>query len=366
MNCSLLRSEINRIQREYRDLLSALLPLLKIKRSLEALDEINLFWIRNIDIVRLYLKTEFTGTDSYVFTAATYMDIDDKEHYPFLLLGKQHVLDDPLSKYAEICSKMPNDHNAAFMYQQIIKAAEDDVKIIDSCENQIIILPLRLLSSPGNDNPLLSLGKQIFLSLFPKFDSVETYFRECSSFEDIVRCGIPNMENVILFSEDDDLTTPFEERFRKVVEETPYMLDKGKSDAENFFMLVYGHLHQALDVIVSCEGYNCIPYIRYPVALNYISLIAGNLLHMEYIQEMCFRMSMAFVVYNLCDKDKLSQAGFGAFLSCRARIDFSNYLYNTLYSQGINSKTFLKYPVKNHVSTALLRLYDLINAEEAK
>jgi len=65
MNYSLLRDEIKQIQQEYKNLLSNLLPLLKAKRSMVALDEINLFWARHIDIVKLYLKTELSVMNSY-------------------------------------------------------------------------------------------------------------------------------------------------------------------------------------------------------------------------------------------------------------------------------------------------------------
>lgn len=360
MNYSLLRDEIKQIQQEYKNLLSNLLPLLKAKRSMVALDEINLFWARHIDIVKLYLKTELSVMNSYVFTAATYMDIEDKEQYPFLLLGDQHILDDPLCKYAEICIKMPDGIASELLYQQIVKAAEDDIRVINTCEDQIVILPLRLLNSPKEDNPLLNLGEQIFLSMFPDINSMETYVQKCSNFSDIVRYGIPNLSEIIMFSEDDDRATPFEERFRAAINNAPGMVDKTKSDAENFFMLVYGFIQQAIDVIVSCEEYRCIPYIRYPVALNYISLIAGNLLHMECIREMCFKMSIAFVVYNLCDKEKLSQAGFTTFLSCRDKICFSDKLFASLEEKGITYETYLKHPVREYVSNALLELYEII------
>ena len=232
MNYSLLRDEIKQIQQEYKNLLSNLLPLLKAKRSMVALDEINLFWARHIDIVKLYLKTELSVMNSYVFTAATYMDIEDKEQYPFLLLGDQHILDDPLCKYAEICIKMPDSMASELLYQQIVKAAEDDIRVINTCEDQIVILPLRLLNSPKEDNPLLNLGEQIFLSMFPDINSMETYVQKCSNFSDIVRYGIPNLSEIIMFSEDDNRATPFEERFRAAINNAPGMVDKTKSDAE--------------------------------------------------------------------------------------------------------------------------------------
>ena len=85
--------KMNQIQIEYKILLQKLLSKLKSEFSVQALDEINLFWYRHIDIVRLYLASEFAGAESYVFTAATCLDYDDNEHLPFLLLGKQHVLE---------------------------------------------------------------------------------------------------------------------------------------------------------------------------------------------------------------------------------------------------------------------------------
>ena len=102
LNLGLLETKINSIQEEYKNLLITLLPRLKSSMSKEALDDINLFWIKHMDAVELYLQAIFAGEESYVFTASTYMDYDDQEYVPFLLLGKKHILDDPLGKYSEI------------------------------------------------------------------------------------------------------------------------------------------------------------------------------------------------------------------------------------------------------------------------
>ena len=91
MKSNLLLNKIHLIQTEYKELLTALLPKLKSSHAPEALDEINLFWLRHIEEVQLYLKAWFPGENSYVFTAATYMDYSDKEHLPFLLMGDKHL-----------------------------------------------------------------------------------------------------------------------------------------------------------------------------------------------------------------------------------------------------------------------------------
>ena len=79
MKSNLLLSRIYLIQDEYKELLSGLLPKLKTFHCKEALDEINLFWIRHIEVVQLYLKMLFPSEESYVFTAATYMDFEEKD-----------------------------------------------------------------------------------------------------------------------------------------------------------------------------------------------------------------------------------------------------------------------------------------------
>ena len=134
MKSNLLLDKIHLIQTEYKELLSALLPKLKSSHSPEALDEINLFWLRHIEEIQLYLKAWFSGENSYVFTAATFMDFEDNEHLPFLLMGDKHILDDPLSKYSEIRSKMPDGKDAEFLHKQISVTAEDNLKLLDNLE----------------------------------------------------------------------------------------------------------------------------------------------------------------------------------------------------------------------------------------
>lgn len=68
MKSNLLLDKIHLIQTEYKELLSALLPKLKSSHSPEALDEINLFWLRHIEEIQLYLKAWFPGENSYCNT----------------------------------------------------------------------------------------------------------------------------------------------------------------------------------------------------------------------------------------------------------------------------------------------------------
>ncbi len=361
MKSNLLLSKIHLLQTEYKELLMALLPKLKNGHSPEALDEINLFWLRHIGEIQLYLKAWFPGENSYVFTAATFMDFEDNEHLPFLLMGDKHILDDPLSKYSEIRSKMPDGKDAEFLYEQIGVTAEDNLKLLDNLHGEILILPLRLLNQSNDHNSLYQVGEQAFVSLFNGINSLKDYFEKCNSIDDIMSFARDDIGRIVMFSEDDDATLSFEERFRIALAGTQYMIDPTKSDSHNFFMLVFGCIQQAIDIIVSCVEYGCIPYIRYPVSLHYISLLSECMMDIDHIITFRFKMSIAFVVYQLCDKGRLASIDLEEFMRKNQTYNFNKRLFHTLAEHNVNKNNYLGHTIMQMVIDELESFYNIIN-----
>lgn len=345
----------NQIQIEYKTLLQKLLPKLKSGFSVQALDEINLFWYRHMDLVRLYLAAEFSGDDSYVFTAATYLDYEDNEHLPFLLLGTQHVLDDPLSKYSAICKSITDTKTSRKLYEQIEKTAEDNIKIIENCQGSIFVVPLRLFNQYSSSKDFFELGERIFSSLFIDIESLKDYFSKCNTLDDILSHARSDIGDLVLFSESDDRSLDFIIRFAEALKENDYMVDNSKSDAYNFFMLVYGSIQQAVDVIITCSEYHCIPYVRYPVALHYISLLTDNMKSTEHIKRIRYKMSMAFVLHNLIDKERLSRVKTKDFIALKDEYNFNQKLFNCFEVNGINQETFLRHDVGSLIVDSLNR-----------
>lgn len=363
MKSNLLLSKIYLIQDEYKELLSGLLPKMNTVHCKEALDEISLFWIRHIEVVQLYLKTLFPSEESYVFTAATYMDFEAKEHLPFLLVGRRHVLDDPLSKYSEFCNKMPVGKAADYMYEQICMTATDNLKILEKTNRNILILPLRILNQSSTYSSIFDVGEKIFVSFFNGIENLNDYFKKCITIEDIKNYACENLERMVRFSEDEDMTLAFEERFKEALAEAKGMVDVKKPDSYNFFMLVFGFIQQAIDVIFSCIEYGCNPYIRYPVALHYISLLSEHMVDIEHVITLRFKMSVAFVVYRLCDKEKLATVCIEEFLKKNKEYDFNDKLFCTLETQGINEKTFLSHTITQLVLDELEKFYEALLEE---
>lgn len=232
MPSNYLIERIHQLQIEYKVLLQILLPKLRTISFQPALEEIILFWIKNMDLVRLYLKHEIANKNSYIFTAATFLDFDDQEQFPFVLLGNHHVLDDPLCRYSEACNVMNETPVAEALLEQIIQTAEDNIKIIQGCSNNIIVLPLRLLRQSSDDSIHLRMAEQAFISLFNGINSIEEYFYKCETFADIMKYARSDIGSIVLFPGSDDQTLPFENR---------YVLAK----EENSDMLVFNKIHNS-------------------------------------------------------------------------------------------------------------------------
>lgn len=357
MKSNLLLNKIVFIQNEYHQLLVKLLPKLQSSHFTAALDELNLFWLRYIDVVQLYLKYMFSGKESYVFTASTYMDFEDNEHLPFLLVGKKHLLDDPLSSYAELCQKMPEGRDSELLYEQIKITAEDNLKILENTKNGIFILPLRILNQSKADKSFFQLGEQIFTSLFNEIESLDDYFKKCNSIEDVINFACKNIGNLILFSEYDNPSLPFEKRFEIFLSESEYMIDKSQTDSYNFFIQVFGCIQQAIDIIISCWNYDCIPYIRYPVSLHYIILILENMTDNKYVKMLQYKMIIAFIVHQSFDKERFVNVSTDVFLKKNQEYDFNEKLFCTLEHCNLNDDNYSMEEIKKLVLNELDKFY---------
>lgn len=338
---NLLETKITSLQSQYRNLLHQLFDCVSDHNNdAGILDEINIFWYSNIDIVKLYLSYHASKLDCYIFTGATYLDFDDLEHYPFLMLGKLHILDDPFCKYLEISKNQNNQIASAKFGEQLYLSAKDNLKILDNLNGEILILPVRLLNQDQFTNQIFQVAEQVFLLLFSNISSISDFFYKCESFNDIKIHIIEEASNYILFSEDDNKTKSFEERFMDAIITLDGILEIEASDSKKFFMLVFGPIQQAVDILFNCIEYNCVPFLRYPVALNYFLLLVDNFVSIDGVQEIKFKAIISNILYRNFDKGRLGIGDFDDFINIRNEIGFSNMLYDSLNKNGINDESF--------------------------
>lgn len=255
---------------------------------------------------------------------------------------------------------MPKGKDADFLYKQIRITAEDNLRLLENLRNKIIILPLRLLTQSEEYNFLFEYGENAFVSLFEGIDDLDDYFKKCCSIDDIIKYSREDIDNLVMFSEMDDRSLPFKERYMIALAETEYMVDKNKPDSYNFFMLVFGCIQQAIDIIQSCIEYNCIPYIRYPVSLHYISLLSENLLDVKCIAAMRYKMSIAFLVYQFFDSENINLS-LDEYIDKIQEYGFDKKLFEILDAQGIDEYNFYNYTIGQNVVDELDKLYNYLS-----
>lgn len=365
MKSSLLLNKIKLVQSNYTELLHALLPKLQTLVSLEALDEINLFWLRNISTVKLYLETISFCHDTFAFIAPTCIDYESDEHLPFLLIGNQHIIDDPLSRYSELCNNMSKGIEVDYLLRQIGKIAENNLKILENLNQNILIFPLRLLVKSSAKDELFKISERIFVNLFDGIEDLDDYFKKCCNFDDIIHYSCENFSNAIMFSENDDKSLPLKERFKCAICEVEFIIDTHKSDAYNFYAFVFGNIQQAVHIVASCLEYGCIPFVRSSVYFHYLFLVMSCLAsNNENISISRYQMMAGFAIYKSCDRKQLIQDNVDVFLKKAQKYDFTRKLFGSLEAHGITNDAFSQQSIVKIVTDELQEFYNYLKMNE--
>ncbi|WP_167957290.1 hypothetical protein [Anaerosporobacter faecicola] len=349
--------KIKDIQLEYLQLLQRVQTQLDSKDFLIIVDEINVFWSTKKEIVKLFLRYVANNYNTYVFTGATFLDVEDKEQYPFCLLGDIHIIDDPLCKYSQV-ALMDIDNKCFSLYtEQIILTAQDNIKILKDYSEYIVILPIRLLTEMDSQT-LIKASEQFFLSLFNnKLDSIKQYTQSYSSFEEIITDLKPGVEKSLVFNEYEIEGEGLKERFQRAFNDAPLPDNIPNTEACKFWFCIFGYLNQSLDIMLTCAEYNLIPYLRSNVTFNYFIVLSQNFKsHTEY-SEIISRCIVAHLLYNLFDKNMIKSIEFSEFFSIVNRLNFCEELFKCIDISKLMKYEVTIEDVNKLVKEHLKRLY---------
>ncbi|MCQ5183922.1 hypothetical protein [Phascolarctobacterium faecium] len=329
----LLITELKQLQKEYGDILLDATKHIFQKDTNAILDEINVFWHRKKKLVGCVLENLSKPYDTYLFTAATILDISDYEHYPFLCLGGYHIWDDPIYGYIKMVTASPNEQFNEQIKAQIFNTIHDNIQILNSLDGKILILPVRMLS--GTEPSLIhEAAMQAFLSLFRENLTFEMYREMYSTIDDIVFNLKDGMEKYVILG-DMDSGIALKERFSRYKKSAELPLQADSSDATIFWFSVYGFLAQVFDILLTCIQYQLVPYIRYSVAFKYLIIISGNFKDNDEISEMIFKSVIAHILHQTFDKEIYSQFTIDQLIESVKSYNFEQQLFSTLKSEGI-------------------------------
>ena len=122
-------------------------------------------------------------------------------------------------------------------------------------------------------------------------------------------------------------------------------------------MLVYGYIQQAIDIISMCIDYRCIPFIRHPVSLYYVSMLSENMVKVKNIDDLIFKMNIAYIVYELFDFDRFVTFNFDTYLNEIKTYKFSKKMFNKLKEHRIDKNNVLGKEVVEIINDELKLFY---------
>lgn len=328
MKQNLLINKMYELQHDYCELLKELLPIVNTEYYNMALDKVIIFWRSNTKIIDMYLRHYVSKYDAYVFTGATYMDVSENEQYPFMLFGDFHIMDDSLCKMSQAYNGMDEEQVAESSIETLCDVIKDNIRIIEECHGKIIVVPVSLLNRTFEKEEFVKMGEQLFISLFHGIESIKDFLTKCNTIDDIISFANDNFAKFILFDQEDDPKSDnISERFNAAKSRMPTILGGINSDAKAFFLLVYGNLSQALDIVLEAVEYEMVPFIRNDITLYYVLLLLEALSDVV-PHDLKNKIRLANLTYNICDREQLCCRGFETYTDVLEREGFGTALWN--------------------------------------
>jgi hypothetical protein len=333
----LLKVELRELQKKYKNVLLEAKDKIFKSNTAAIIDEIGVFWQQNKKLVRFFLNNYIEPFSSYVFTAATVLDIEDYEHYPFVLLGQYHIWDDPIYKYVHIIGKTENPQFDDEMKKRVEETISDNLKLLDIAEDIIYILPVKYLSEESM-KLAYNAANQAFLSMFKDKFTLEEYRESFNSILEIKDALRPGIEENIFFLEDENISTDFETRFNDYKKVQPLPLPKEVGEAREFYFIMLSYLSQAFDILLMCAEYQVYPYIRFDVAIKYMALLSKNFSIQTGLQDIVYKGLVAHILHQIFNKERIRNMNFNEYCKTLQTANFEVLLFCNLEKRGITAR----------------------------
>ena len=266
-----LEKRILKVEEEYLQLLQSIDTSFEEKSVCSILDSIRLFWYKNRKLVSLYLQT-LMGKEAFSYSGATHLDVNDKEYYGFLAVGKIHIMDDQLYKYADMVLLGKNVSGIEIIKKQILITLVDNIKVLQELRGIIVLLPVRLFYE--NLQIIHNSAEKCFLSFFNnKYSSIQCFLEECKSVDDLISNISEDIIKSIFLCDNDDFNLSIYERIKRI----PDAISKMENDVFKFFLSIQGFLISSLEMLEVMHDFDIIPIVRNRATLSYLYLLEPNL-----------------------------------------------------------------------------------------
>lgn len=321
----------------YKELLENLNNEIETDNLKYILDEMFIFWYMHKNIIQLFLENIPSNYDTYLFTGATFLDCNDYEQFPFTVLGKIHIIDDPISKYVKIIDSDMSSNFKKKIKEQITLTIQDNLNILNLKDSNMFILPVTFFNRQDEShNTITDLANKFVINLFKGKNTKEELFDKkynIDIFQNMIR---EEVKDILIFSDYNDINLELKERYMRYCEQNILPFNDEISDIQKFYFIIYSFFMQALEIAYSCIKYKVVPYLRYDISFHYFSIVAKNLNKEYNIINILLRSSCANMIYNLFEKDKIKNIQFKEFEYKVNELKIDEKLFTFIEKEAIN------------------------------
>jgi len=358
LNNNFLKSQLNKLQNEYCNILEKSLEKLSTDDFSFIADEVNLFWYRHRKIVQLIFDNFASlKSDTLLFTGTTYIDIADKELYPFMLLGDEYIIDDSFSNLSSFTINMPNIKFKIETQEKLIQAAKDNIEIIKNYPN-IYILPVSFLTKPELEY-INEKATEYFLGLYSNdnIQNIKEYFDKYKNLEDAIN-GIPQylQEQIMVTEYDND--SSLLERYLVFKNSPEYPFPDEVPEVFAFYCIINAYIMRALMILEMSFSYNFVPYLRYPVIFQYFALLGYKYNSHPVYGQIVLKGICSHLLHKYFDKEKFAQINFTEFYNKALIYGFKENLYKDLKKVNMSCNNISMSYIKERILFHLKRMFN--------
>lgn len=339
-----LIDKITELQNQYAKKLKTILNSFNSQNLNFLVDEINVFWYSNRNLVELILNqlADNDTVDKYLFTGVTSIDIETQELYPYITMGNIHIIDDAFSNLGAVLSYIPNQQFEENLKQKIIKIAQENITIINEYGSFIYILPLTTFINDTDFETIREGANGTFFSLFKdNVRSLEDY-KKFNSITDVFDNLTDVAKTVLVFTDKDSIGN-IHDRFIDFKKTTTTPFPNNIDDRFLFYSIIHSYFMRALSIMLISTKYNFIPYLRYKLNFEYFLLLSDSACEkIDIMNNIRIKTACSYIISNIFNRKNIKQITLNDFYKIVSKSNFYNNLKKDIENFPLNSRGAFK------------------------
>ncbi len=326
-------------------------------------DEINIFWLKRLEIIEYELNYLTQGSQCFILSGAVYLNTKEHEHYYFKTFGDYHILHDPFLTMEGAVRYNDELHDKTFRY--LCDIYEDTVGVLHDFGEEFFVLPVEKIAWMSNHDEKNELINKVFWqfvsSLFSKeINSIEEFQTYYDGFYSIEKDLDQNKLSNLIFTDSYDSRISIKERAERFINKNAHIMDltKGKEETDIFISLLYMHIAQVMDILLTASKVGLIPFIRYEVPFRYLCLLMNCFTDKEDIMDVLKKTIIFYIFYMSVNSEDFKSMSFELYCNAIRKIKFLDLVLSRIRE----SKLCLMETETNTIKDIILEEYKRITA----